>query len=161
MRKFFIRTTKKSGEATLFFQLRSKKHDLNLNHVNTGVKVNISKWIAVQADEEAKDEWKDTPEGREVFRQLRAIDEAITSLLACSEVSKADVEEVTNQLNQLFFDGRANATVYSVNVKECPEVAGEFSIFSVPTLVFLKDNVEYHRHNGVITIDKFLELANK
>ena len=26
---------------------------------------------------------------------------------------------------------------------------------------FLKDNVEYHRHNGVITIDKFLELANK
>lgn len=73
----------------------------------------------------------------------------------------APCQDVTNQLNQLFFDGRANATVYSVNVKECPEVAGEFSIFSVPTLVFLKDNVEYHRHNGVITIDKFLELANK
>ena len=54
----------------------------------------------------------------------------------------APCQDVTNQLNQLFFDGRANATVYSVNVKECPEVAGEFSIFSVPTLVFLKDNVD-------------------
>ena len=97
MRKFFLRTTKKSGEATLFFQLRSKKHGLNLNHVNTGVKVNISKWIAAQSDEEAKDQWKETPEGKEVYRQLRAIDEAINNLLECSEVSKADVEEVMSR----------------------------------------------------------------
>ena len=97
MRKFFLRTTKKSGEATLFFQLRSKKHSLSLNHVNTGVKVNISKWLAVQADEEAKDQWKETPEGKEVYRQLRAIDEAINNLLECSEVSKADVEEVMSR----------------------------------------------------------------
>ena len=99
MRKFFLRTTKKSGEATLFFQLRSKKHSLSLNHVNTGVKVNISKWLAVQADEEAKDEWKDTPEGKEVYRQLRAIDEAINKLLECSQGGKSDVEAVIKEFN--------------------------------------------------------------
>ena len=70
-------------------------------------------------------------------------------------------KEVSNELNQLFFDGRADATIYNVNVSDCPEVAGEFSIFSVPTLVFLKDGVEYHRHNGLITKDEVLKFMNK
>lgn len=69
--------------------------------------------------------------------------------------------EVSNQLNQLLFDDRANAVIYNTNVSDCPEVAGEFSIFSVPTLVFLKDGEEYHRHNGLITKEKVLELLQK
>ena len=38
-------------------------------------------------------------------------------------------KEVSDELNQLFFDDRADATIYNVNVSDCPEVAGEFSIF--------------------------------
>lgn len=73
----------------------------------------------------------------------------------------APCTEVSNQLNTLFFDNRADATIYNVKVSECPEVAGEFTIFSVPTLVFLKDGEEYHRHNGLITKEKVLELVQK
>lgn len=68
---------------------------------------------------------------------------------------------VTEQVNQLFFNDSADATIYNVNVSDCPEVAGEFTIFSVPTLVFLKDGEEYHRHNGIITKEKVLELVSK
>lgn len=94
MRNFFLRTTKKSGEATLFFQIRNKSNGLNLNHVNTGVKVTISKWLAAQSDEDNRDEYKQTTEGKEVYSRLRAIDEAITNLLECSTVTKADVDDV-------------------------------------------------------------------
>lgn len=73
----------------------------------------------------------------------------------------APCQEVTSELNGLFFDDRANATIYSVNVKEYPEVAGEFTVFSVPTLVFIKDGEEYHRHHGVIRKEEVLELSNK
>ena len=70
-------------------------------------------------------------------------------------------QDVTNELNGLFFDDRANATIYSVNVKECPEVASEFTVFSVPSLVFIKDGEVYHRHHGTITKEQVLELINK
>ena len=73
----------------------------------------------------------------------------------------APCSEVSGQLNQLFFDDRANATIYNVNVSKCPEVAGEFSIFSVPTLVFVKDGEEHHRHHGVITKEEVLDLVQK
>lgn len=73
----------------------------------------------------------------------------------------APCSDVSSQLNQLFFDDRADATIYNVKVSDCPEVAGEFSVFSVPTLVFLKDGEEYHRHNGLITKEKVLELIQK
>ena len=97
MRNFFLRTTKKSGEATLFFQIRSKKHGLNMNHVNTGVQVNISKWLSAQADEDARDDYRQTTEGKKVYSRLRAIDEAITNLLECSEVTKKDVEAIMTE----------------------------------------------------------------
>ena len=64
-----------------------------------------------------------------------------------------------NEVIGLFFDDRADATIYSVNVKECPEVAGEYSVFSVPTLVFIKDGEVYNRHHGTITKEQVLELA--
>ena len=70
-------------------------------------------------------------------------------------------QNVTNELNGLFFDDRGNATIYSVNVKECPEVASEFTVFSVPSLVFIKDGEVYHRHHGTITKEQVLELINK
>lgn len=73
----------------------------------------------------------------------------------------APCSELSNELNQLFFDGRANATIYNTNVSKCPEVAGEYSIFSVPTLVFLKDGEEYHRHHGKMTKEELLDLVQE
>lgn len=153
MRNYFLRTIKKSGEATLFFQLRSKKHGLNLNHVNTGIKVNISKWLAAQADEEARDLWKDTPEGREVFRQLRAIDEAITSLLACSEVSKADVEEVMSRFRQ---ETEHKANDRRTNSKQEEEEAKKREILSYMTFFIkgIENQTRVSKRNHGVVIGK-------
>ena len=106
MRNYFLRTTKKSGEATLFFALKSAKHNLSLSHINTGVKVNIVEWTSAQLSNEKLIEYSQTPQGKEVYSRLRAIEEAITSLLECADVTKADVEAVMSDLQA---DAKNNA----------------------------------------------------
>lgn len=106
MRNYFLRTTKKSGEATLFFALKSAKHNLSLSHINTGVKVNIVEWTSAQLSNEKLIEYSQTTEGKDVYARLRAIEEAITSLLECATVTKADVEAVINDLQA---DAKNNA----------------------------------------------------
>ena len=106
MRNYFLRTTKKSGEATLFFALKSAKHNLSLSHINTGVKVDVVEWTSAQASNDKLIEYSQTPQGKEVYSRLRAIEEAITNLLECATVTKADVEAVMNDLQA---DAKNNA----------------------------------------------------
>lgn len=107
MRNYFLRTTKKSGEATLFFALKSAKHNnLSLSHVNTGVKVDVLAWASAQLSNEKLIEYSQTPQGKEVYSRLRAIEEAITNLLECATVTKADVEAVMSDLQT---DAKNNA----------------------------------------------------
>ena len=52
-----------------------------------------------------------------------------------------------------------SVVVVSVDVEEHPDVAGEHGVFSVPTLVFTKQNKEYRRQSGFIPKEKFVELV--
>lgn len=106
MRNYFLRTTKKSGEATLFFALKSAKHNLSLSHINTGVKVDVVEWTSAQASNDKLIEYSQTPQGKEVYSRLKVIDEAITNLLECADVTKADVEAVMSDLQA---DAKNNA----------------------------------------------------
>lgn len=49
--------------------------------------------------------------------------------------------------------------VVNVDVEEHPDIAGYYEVFSVPTLVFTKDDKEYYRQNGFIPKEKFSELV--
>lgn len=52
-----------------------------------------------------------------------------------------------------------SVTVVNVDVEEHPDVTGEHGVFSVPTLVFTKDNKEYCRQSGFIPKEKFAQLV--
>ncbi|MFN2262412.1 MAG: thioredoxin family protein [Psychroflexus sp.] len=42
-----------------------------------------------------------------------------------------------------------------INISKTQELATKYNVKSVPTLVFLKDDVEVYRHNGVITTQDY------
>ena len=90
--------------------------------------------------------------------ELEEVVENGISVLKLYKPTCAPCQQVTQELNQLMFDNRANATIYEVNVGDYPEVAGEYSVFGVPTLVFLKDGEVYHKHNGLIKKEEVLKL---
>lgn len=52
-----------------------------------------------------------------------------------------------------------NVTFIKVNVDEANELATEFGVMSIPTLVVFKDGKEAKREVGVHDIDKLEELA--
>ena len=45
-----------------------------------------------------------------------------------------------------------------INISKTPELATKHKVRSVPMLVFLKDNVEVHRHKGVITTGEYEDI---
>ena len=56
------------------------------------------------------------------------------------------------------FAGRA--TVLTCNVDESQEVAQEFAVFSIPTLVLLRDGEEIERYVGVQSEDRLRKLLD-
>ena len=56
-----------------------------------------------------------------------------------------------------------NAAVYKVDVYECLNIAGQYGVSAVPTLVFLKNGQEVHRMVGLqsasVLQNKINELA--
>lgn len=64
------------------------------------------------------------------------------------------VEEIADQ-----FEGKA--LVGKVNVDEEPELARQFGVMSIPTVVFLKNGVEIDRKVGVMPGQVFVDILNK
>ncbi|MBS3769228.1 MAG: thioredoxin family protein [Bacteroidales bacterium] len=51
--------------------------------------------------------------------------------------------------------------LYYINTIEYPDVAGQFSVFSVPTLLVFFDGKEYIREGRYVNLDKFYERLEK
>ena len=64
------------------------------------------------------------------------------------------VEEIAQQ-----FEGKA--LVGKVNVDEEPDLARQFGVMSIPTVVFLKNGVEFDRKVGVMPGQVFVDILNK
>lgn len=91
MRKYFIRTSKKRGKATLYFQLKSDKHSFKMSTVNSRISVDIAAWG--KAPETVK-EWQKfaaTDEGKNVVEQINKLEDAINLLLEGDDVTPDDV----------------------------------------------------------------------
>ena len=63
------------------------------------------------------------------------------------------VEEIAQQ-----FEGKA--LVGKVNVDEEPDLARQFGVMSIPTVVFLKNGVEFDRKVGVMPGDVFTGILD-
>ena len=64
------------------------------------------------------------------------------------------VEEIAGE-----FEGKV--LVGKVNVDEEPELARQFGVMSIPTVVFLKKGVEFDRKVGVMPGQVFVDILNK
>ncbi len=63
------------------------------------------------------------------------------------------VEQVAEEL--------ADVRVGKVNTDEQPELAGEFGIMSIPTLVLIKDGKEVQRSVGAVSKQEIIDFATK
>lgn len=63
------------------------------------------------------------------------------------------VEQVAEEL--------ADVRVGKVNTDEQPELAGEFGIMSIPTLVLIKDGKEVKRSVGAVSKQEIIDFASK
>lgn len=52
-------------------------------------------------------------------------------------------------------------TVGKIDVDECREIAMQYGVMSIPTLIFFKNGVEVKRFVGVQTKEKLLEAAKE
>ena len=57
------------------------------------------------------------------------------------------------------FDGKA--LIAKVNVDEEPELARQFGVMSIPTVVFLKNGREFDRKVGVMPAEAFSDVLEK
>lgn len=64
------------------------------------------------------------------------------------------VEEIAQQFE-------CKALVGKVNVDEEPDLARQFGVMSIPTVVFLKNGVEFDRKVGVMPGQVFVDILNK
>ena len=48
--------------------------------------------------------------------------------------------------------------IVKINVDDYPEVAGEFEVMSIPTLVLVKDGIEEKRTVGFQNLEKMIEF---
>ncbi len=60
------------------------------------------------------------------------------------------IEEIADELE-------GQITVGKVDVDECRDLAGEFGVMSIPTVVYFKDGKEVKRFVGVQTKDKLIK----
>ena len=51
----------------------------------------------------------------------------------------------------------SEAVIYKLNVDESPDVANEFGVTSIPTLISFKGGKEFKRHVGILPKDAILE----
>jgi thiol-disulfide isomerase/thioredoxin len=65
------------------------------------------------------------------------------------------------RISELITNNFQRISLYYVNTFEQPEIAGQFSVFTVPTILLFVDNKEYIRESRHISLDAFQERIEK
>ena len=63
------------------------------------------------------------------------------------------IEEIAGE-----YEGKVK--VGKLNVDDNPEIAEQFNIMSIPTLIFFKDGAAQNRSTGVLAKNKIVEIIN-
>jgi thioredoxin 1 len=63
-------------------------------------------------------------------------------------------------IEELAGDLEGSVTIAKLNVVENPELAAQFSVMSIPTLVIMKDGKIVERRTGVTLKDELLNMIN-
>jgi len=97
MAKFFIRTKKQSGTATLWTRVQRPANNIDL-WINSGIKVNVESWNRAQSRPERLTAYYNTPEGAEVQSKIRDVEQIITLALNEGITDKAGIESRVNRV---------------------------------------------------------------
>lgn len=94
MAKFFLRSKKTEGEASLYITIQRRNPKVNLIYVRTGIVVNIQKWVKANKSAETWDRYTNTEEGAELKRKMGLVTQIIDRLFSEGRVNSNDDKPV-------------------------------------------------------------------
>ena len=80
MAKFFLRTQKQEGTATLYITIQKRVPKVSLRFVSTGIEVDIQTWNRVNRNIQSWSRYTATKEGEELQRKMSLVIQTVDSL---------------------------------------------------------------------------------
>ena len=95
---YFLRTTRKSGMATLFARIRSRKLNVDIK-ASTCIEVDIERWNYAHKSTASLKRFQASEEGKILFTKLDKISDSIDAILCRGEmISQEKVKEIIDQI---------------------------------------------------------------
>ncbi|MFD2638610.1 thioredoxin family protein [Piscibacillus salipiscarius] len=97
------------------------------------------------------------------LHQLSEVDELLEHQLSFLYISREGCSVCHSLLPQVqnLMENYPQIELGHIEVNEVPEVAGRFSIFTVPVLILFVDGKEYLREARIVQMDQFDEKVSK
>jgi integrase len=94
MAKFFLRTQKESGVATLYITIQKRTPKVSLRFVSTGISVDVQVWNRANRDVQSWRKYAASPDGMELVRKMELVTQTIDRLFAENRISGNDDKPV-------------------------------------------------------------------
>lgn len=103
MAKFFLRTQKKEGSATLYITIQKRTPKVSLRFVATGIVVDVQTWNKANKNVQAWSRYISTNEGMEVNKKMQIVVQTIDQLFAEGRIGgnedKAVIEDTLREIS--------------------------------------------------------------
>lgn len=90
MAKFFLRSQKESGVATLYITIQKRTPKVSLRFVSTGINVDVQAWNRANRDVQSWRKYTLTPEGIELVKKMDLVTQTIDRLFVEGRISGND-----------------------------------------------------------------------
>lgn len=94
MAKFFLRSQKESGVATLYITIQKRTPKVSLRFVSTGISVDVQIWNRANRDVQSWRKYAASPDGMELVRKMDLVTQTIERLFAEGRVNSNDDKPV-------------------------------------------------------------------
>lgn len=94
MAKFFLRSQKESGVATLYITIQKRTPKVSLRFVSTGITVDVQSWNKANRDVQSWRKYAATNEGMELVRKMELVTQTIDRLFADGRIGGNEDKEV-------------------------------------------------------------------